>query len=254
MSKALQTLAAYSATKRLAERTKGVTRSAVRKGEAAVEVTSKKAKAAKDATLSGAKAALNTRGGQVITGGIDRAAGKERGIRRTAVYGAIPLPTAGLGAKKGTEGIATTSSMVGAKAGGAAGLAAGGPVGGLLGGFAGAALGGAATQTKAGLAAAKAVDRGFTKAKKAVGAKYTSAKDTVTKAVSDKTDDLTAGGRAAVGASVASDASKLFGGKGVSRRKAFRRGYKASKMHREIKEDLGTLKSLSRRGRIKPAK
>ena len=144
--------------------------------------------------------------------------------------------------------------MVGAKAGGAAGLAVGGPVGGVLGGFAGAALGGAATQTKAGLAAAKAGERGYYKTKQVVGDKYTSAKKTVGKAVHNKKDDLKAGSHAAVGASIASDASKLFGGKGVSRRKAFRRGYKASKLNREVKADLRTLKALSRRGRIKPAK
>ena len=171
------------------------------------------------------------------------------------MYGAVPfVPTAGLGAKKGTEGIATTSSIVGAKAGSVVGHVVGGPVGGLLGSFAGGAIGGAATQTKAGLAAAKATGRGYDKAKKAVSAKYTSAKDTVTKAVNNKTDDIKAGGHAAIGASVVSDASKLFGGKGVSRRKAFRQGYKVSKMHREIRNDLGALKSLSRRGRIKPAK
>lgn len=246
MSKTLQTLAAISAAKRVTRKAKDVARATKRKGEAAVAKTVDTARAAADTKPGRAAIATGKAAGRAGTGLVDLAAGTKPGIRRTAVYGGA-TPIAGLGAKRGTEATATGTSLVTGKAGSMVGLAAGGPVGMLVGGAVGGALGGAATQTEAGLRAAKAAGRGYRKVKKSVGG-------AVRKALKNRAADIKAGVRSAVGASVASDVSQAFGGKKVSRLKAFQKGRKASKMHREIKEDLGTLKSLSRRGRIKPAK
>ena len=186
--------------------------------------------------------ALTTRPGKVADRLVDGIAGKKKGARASAAYGAF-TPVAGLGAKKGTEVAATAASHAGGLAGKLTGIAIAGPAGAVPGMLIGGGVGGALSQS--------ATIRKAVRATKAV------AKSGVRKTVkkyNETKSDVAAGGNMALGSAVTGDLKALAGRKRGSRYKAFRRGMKLNKMHREIKEDLGTLKSLSRRGRIKPAK
>jgi hypothetical protein len=188
------------------------------------------------------KWALNTRPGKLVDKTVDFAAGKKKGARASAVYGAF-TPVAGIGAKKGTEVAATAASHAGGGLGKLTGLALGGAAGALPGMIAGGAIGGALSQSAAARKGARAAKKAGKKAVAVTKKKYTDVKS-----------DVQAGGNAALVASAVGDVKAAFGGKRTSRFKAFHKGYKRNKMGREISEDLSTLRSLSRRGRIKPSK
>lgn len=242
---AIKTLETLERLRKINRGAKAVERGAKQTYEVGKEVvdTGKKAYDVVQEPLGKAhKWALSTRPGKAVDKAVDFAAGKEKGARAAAVYGAF-TPVAGLGAKKGTELAATGASHAGGLTGKLTGIALGGAAGAFPGMLAGGAIGGALSQSEAARKAARATKAAGKKAVEATKKKYTTVRR-----------DAQAGANAALVSSAVGDVKAAFGGKRGSRLKAFHKGYKRSKMHREMSEDLNTLRSLSRRGRIKPSK
>lgn len=208
-----------------------------RGGKKVHEAGSKVVRATGKAVFEDNKAGRAVKRGAIRTA--DAVAGKKKGVRAAAVYGAIPIVyMAHLGAKKGTKGAALAGSAAGSKTGFALGTLTGIPGAGLGGSMIGSSLGAAASQTRAGrYVGGKAVEGAQYVGRKAKSAgRYVKGK--AQQKVRELKQDIHAGTAAAGARALRAD----LGGKKGGKLKSFRRGMKASKAVREGSRDLAVLR------------